>query len=81
MTNEPVTLRIHPGGRIDCLFTDAIYLRALGRLHVRRAAVILFCERSQEWNTRCATTGRLLFSHPSREECLRWERENLQPGR
>ena len=80
MTNEPVTLRIDPGGRIACLYTDAIDLRALGRLQVRRAAVILFCERSQDWKTRCATTGRLLFSHPSRVACLRWERENLRPG-
>ena len=77
----PSTLRIQPGGRIDCLYTDAIDLRSLGRLHVRRASVILFCDRSQEWKVRCATTGKLLFSHPSREECLEWEKRNLDPGR
>lgn len=75
------TLRISPGGRIDCFYTDAIDLRELGRLHVRRATVILFCAHSQEWKVRCATTGRLLLSHPSREVCLEWEKLNLDPGR
>ena len=27
------TLRFNPGGHIDCLYTEAIDLRALGRLH------------------------------------------------
>ena len=74
------TLRFHPGRRVDCLYTDAIDLRSLGPLHVVRATVILFCEKSQEWKVRCGTTGRLLHTNPSREACLVWEKENLQPG-
>ena len=73
------TLRFHPGGQIDCLYTEAIDLRALGRLQVFRATDIRFCEKSQQWNVRCASTGTLLHSDPSREACLAWERANLGP--
>ena len=73
------TLRINPGGTIDCLYTEAIDLRALGRLEVFRATDIRFCERSQQWKVRCASTGKLLHSDPSRENCLSWERDNLAP--
>ena len=73
------TLRVHPGGRVDCLYTEAIDLRALGRLEVFRATDIRFNERTQLWDVRCATTGRLLHSDPSREACLVWERDNLAP--
>ena len=72
-------LRFHPGGRIDCLYTEAIDLRALGRLQVFRATDIRFCERSQLWHVRCASTGKLLHTDPSREACLAWERQHLGP--
>ena len=75
----PHCLRVHPGGRIDCLYTDAIDLRTLGRLQVYRATDIRFCEKSQEWKVRCASTGALLHTDPSREACLAWERDNLAP--
>ena len=72
------SLRFHPGGSIDCLYTEAIDLRALGRLQVVRATDIRFCERAQLWKVRCASTGKLLHSDPSREACLAWERNNMQ---
>lgn len=73
------TLRFNPCGQVDCLYTEAIDLRALGRLEVFRATDIRFCQRSQRWNVRCASTGKLLHSDPSRENCLTWERDNLAP--
>jgi hypothetical protein len=73
------TLRFHPGGSIDCLYTEAIDLRALGRLHVVRATDIRFNDSSQEWDVHDADTGKALFSHTSRGECLFWEQTNLQP--
>ena len=73
------TLRFQPGGRIDCMYTDAVDLRVLGRLQVFRATDIRFCEKSQQWKVRCASTGKLLLSDPSREVCLEWERQNLGP--
>ena len=74
------TLRFNPGGHIDCLYTEAIDLHVLGRLHVVRATDIRFNPKSQQWDVRRADTGKLVFSHPSRTECLAWEHQNLQPG-
>ncbi len=74
------TLRFKPGGSIDCLYTEAIPLLALGRLHVVRATDIRFNDTTQQWDVHAADTGHVLFSHGSRSECLRWEHQNLQPG-
>jgi len=73
------TLRFKPSGHIDCLYTEAIDLHALGRLHVVRATDIRFNYQSQQWNVRCAATGKLLLTDPSRDACLAWERTNLGP--
>jgi hypothetical protein len=73
------TLRFQTGGLIDCLYTEAIPLHALGRLTVFRATDIRFNPSTQEWDVCHATNGEVLFSHPSRGECLRWETLNLQP--
>jgi hypothetical protein len=73
------TLRFNPGGRIDCLYTEAINLSALGRLQVFRATDIRFNTMTQQWDVHAADTGQVLFSHVSRNQCLRWEQTNLQP--
>ncbi len=74
------TLRFDPGGRIGCLYTEAIDLRALGRLEIFRATDIRFNPTTQQWDVHDAGTGRRLHSDPSRNECLRWEQLNLQAG-
>ena len=73
------TLRFNLGGQIDCLYTEAIDLRVLGRLQVVRATDIRFNPHKQQWDVHAADTGQVLFSHPSRNECLSWEQTNLQP--
>jgi hypothetical protein len=73
------TLRFDTGGHIGCLYTEAIDLRALGKLEVFRATDIRFNRKTQQWDVRCASSGKLLHSDPSREACLQWERENLAP--
>ena len=73
-------IRFHPGGRIDCLYTEAVDLRSLGRLHVVRATDIRFNHATQMWDVCHANTGAVLHSHVSRGECLRWEQHNLTPG-
>jgi hypothetical protein len=73
------TFRISPSGLINCLYTEIIPLQELGKLAVYRATDIRFCEKSQQWNVRCASTGKLLYSNPSRENCLAWELDNLAP--
>ena len=74
------TLCFRPGGDAVCLYTEAIDLRELGRLDVVRATDIRFNPETQMWDVRHADTGKVLFSHISRNECLRWEQQNLQPG-
>ena len=73
------SLRFTPGGRIDCLYTEAVDLRVLGRLQVVRATDIRFNPAAQQWDVHDAATGEVLFSHSSRTECLAWEHHNLQP--
>ena len=73
-------LRFDPGGHIGCLYTEAIDLRALGRLTVVRATDIRFNPDTQQWDVHAADTGQVLFSDASRNECLRWEQTNLQPS-
>jgi len=72
------TLRF-TGGHIDCLYTEAIDLHTLGRLQVVRATDIRFNDSKQRWDVHDADNGTVIFSHPSRNKCLRWEHHNLQP--
>lgn len=74
------TLRFTPHGLVDCLYSDIIDLRTLGRLQVVRATDICFNDSSQEWDVHDADNGTVLFSHTARSECLYWEQTNLQPG-
>jgi hypothetical protein len=73
-------LRFNPGGQIDCLYTEAIDLRALGKLEISRATDIRFNDATQQWDVHAANTDQVLFSHASRSECLAWENHNLQPS-
>ena len=72
-------LRFDTTGLVGCLYTEVIDLRSLGRLQVRRATDIGFNGLTQEWETKDLSTGEALFSDPSRETCIRWEHDNLQP--
>jgi len=73
-------LRFDPDGHVACLYTEAVDLHALGRLHVVRATDIRFCDASQRWEVRCAATGKVLHTDPYRAACVAWEHGNLQPG-
>lgn len=73
---NPVTLNITADGWVRCLWTEAIELAALGRLQVARAAAIEFDNEKQVWGV-FNGYGQCLFSHPSRDECLRWEQQHF----
>lgn len=64
---------------VGCLYTEAIDLRKLGKLAVTRATDIRFDETSQQWEVRKAKTDAVLFTNTSRNDCLVWENQNLQP--
>lgn len=74
------TLCLAPDGEITCLYTELIDLRALGPLVVRRATDIRFNPASQHWEVADARTSAILHTHPSRQQCLTWETENLGPA-
>jgi hypothetical protein len=67
------TLTIAPNGEVTTLYTEAIDLTALGPLTMRRASAIEFNADRQAWEV--TVSGEVLFRHPSRAECLRWEHE------
>ena len=74
------SLRFDDAGRVACLYTEAVDLRALGRLQVVRATDIRFNAPTQLWEVHHADNGEVLFSDPSRAACLAWEQDHLQPG-
>jgi hypothetical protein len=78
--NQHSSLRFHPGGQVSGFYTEAIDLHALGKLSIVRATDIAFNDTTQRWEVRRAGGDTVLFSDPSRQTCLRWEIENLEPG-
>jgi len=67
-------LKFDPTGTGHCLFTEAIDLSSLGALEIVRASSIEFNNQTQQWEVK-SPEGELLFSHPSRQACLDWERQ------
>ena len=73
-----VSLRFLPNGTCRCLYNEVIDLSSLGRLTVKRATVLEFDNPTQSWQV-CYLNGFCLYSSPSREDCLRWELQYLEP--
>lgn len=65
-----------PDGTGQCLYSEAIDLSALGRLHVKRATHIEFDNGKQVWRVK-DRKGRKLHSAPSRQACLQWEDQHF----
>lgn len=63
-----------PDGSVHGLYTEVIDLTCLGRLKVERATTITFDNRKQVWRVK-DRTGLPLFTSPSRETCLEWEKQ------
>ena len=61
-----------PEGIVTGLYTEAIPLGAIGALSITRLTEIEFNDSTQEWEAR-DRTGKILFSHLSRQRCLDWE--------
>ncbi|MBX3742093.1 MAG: hypothetical protein KF712_13935 [Akkermansiaceae bacterium] len=70
-------LRFNPTGKVACLYTEAIDLRLLGTLEIKRLTDIRFHDEIQQWEVVMAGTGEIVHRDPSREACLAWERETL----
>ncbi len=63
-----------PDGTGHGLYTEVVDLTSLGRLKVERATTITFDNRRQVWRVK-DRTGFPLFTSPSRETCLEWEKQ------
>jgi len=72
----PEVIHFHPDGTGAGLYTELIDLREIGSLDVSRASNIEFNVEFQQWEV-FDYTGRAVFTDPSREDCLRWERLNF----
>jgi len=84
-------LRINSSGNIRSLWNDVIDWRSIGRLAVRRASYVEFCEPIQKWVVRAwrprnrffrflqRLTGRpfgeVLYMADTRADALAWEQE------
>ena len=69
-------LKFDPAGNGHGLFTEAIDLLSLGALDIVRASSVEFNNQAQQWEVK-SPEGELLFSHPSRQACLRWEHQHF----
>ena len=65
-----------PDGTARGLYTEAIELWRLGRLHVTRATRVTFDNRLQAWRVK-DRTGFPLYTSPSRLTCLDWEQRHF----
>ena len=69
-------LTVELTGIITGLYTEAIPLAELGALSIQRLTSIEFHDPTQQWEVK-DRAGALLFTHPSREQCLAWEHEHF----
>ena len=76
----PDVLHFAPDGTGAGLYTEVIDLQQIGRLDMSRASHIEFNAESPQWEV-YDFTGHWLFTDPSREACLHWERRHFnQPS-
>jgi hypothetical protein len=68
------SLVFKPDGICVGLYTEVIDLTTLGMLRIKRASRIEFDDNRQAWRVK-DRKGLTLFTAPSRQKCLEWERE------
>ena len=74
-------IEINNLGNIETLYTDEIDLYKLGQVkNIRRASFIEFDEEEQYWMVLRADTSEVVYTNKNREESIKWEIENFQPG-
>jgi hypothetical protein len=64
-------------GTCECLYTEKVDLSSIGRIHVRRTTLVLYDNADGRWVV-TDTFDNELFSDPSRQKCLDWERRYLE---
>jgi hypothetical protein len=69
-----IAIFFKPDGTAHCLWTEVLPLRELGKLEIHRASNIEINNANQQWEVR-DSKNQLLYSDPSRDECLAWEHQ------
>jgi len=77
--SQRLVLTFDQEGTGHCLYGELLDLRAIGTLACRRASHIDFDEGGQEWRVLSPDRQRVLFANASRQACLDWEANHLQP--
>ena len=91
-----IKLRIAADGIIRGLWNDVVDWQAVGRVSVRRASHIEFCDRTQSWHVRAGQprswlrrllqrllrrpSGEVLHWAATRAKALAWEQQHFAPG-
>ena len=71
---KEIVVCIRPSGALDFLYDEALGIQGLGRRRVERASHVEVPAGAEEWEARCARTGRLIHRDASRSRCLDEER-------
>jgi hypothetical protein len=71
-----INLSFDTSGVGSCFYTEAINLQHIGALEITRASTIEFNPNNQAWEVR-NLDNQVLYSDPSRNQCLDWEQTNL----
>ncbi len=74
MKNDLV-IHFRANGSAKCLWTDAIDLRAIGKLKVSRASTIEYNNRVRLWQVK--VKGRIVYDSHTRAGCLDWEADHF----
>jgi hypothetical protein len=69
-----MVLVLSPDGTGHALYDEKIDLNTLGPLHIERATIIEYDDRTQCWQVQ-SRDGKGFFSNASRQTCLDWERK------
>ena len=75
-----MTIDFDSAGTGHCLYGEAIELRAIGPIQVRRASHIEFNASAQRWEVLPPHGGTPLFSAVRRSHCEAWEHTHLHPA-
>ena len=74
-----MNLTFAPDGTGHCLYNESIDLHKLGTLSCRRASLVEFNESAQQWQVKTVEGRKVLFQSSSRQACLDWEQDHLDP--